>query len=459
MMGAPMRLILLLSVLVAIGCTLSTVFDVDGGADDEGDGDADSDVDSDTDGDGDFDSGGDGAIQDEDMCTPSCDGRECGPDRCEGSCGSCPSDEACDFETGVCECYFLACEDACCAENEDCHEGACCVPDCGGRECGSDGCGGVCSPGCSSEETCHEATRTCRAVCVPGCDGGPCAPGEWATICAGTFTMGSPESEEGHDDDETQHEVILTGDFEILSTEVTQDEFEAQMGYNPSYYPLCGGGCPVDSMSWFEAAAYCNSLSEGAGLSQCYDCWMSTGDDPELICVRATNFATPYDCPGYRLPTEAEFEYAARAGTTTATYNGDLDVEPSRYSCDFSRVLDPIAWYCGNSEVEYDGGRSCSFSAGPRRCGPHEVGTREPNDWGLFDMLGNVREWCYDGYQEDLGSGTVTDPVVYWMNIKSEKVSRGGSWSGLHPRAAERAGFRRHFRSSRLGFRPARSSP
>ena len=148
-------------------------------------------------------------------------------------------------------------------------------------------------------------------------------------------------------------------------------------------------------------------------------------------------YASPYECPGYRLPTEAEWEYAARAGTTTATYNGNLDDT----GCS-STVLEPIAWYCGNSGDEI-----------------HPVGNLDPNAWGLYDMLGNVSEWCHDRYESDLGSSAVANP--WGPAAGSYRVFRGGSWdrSAWGTRAAYR--FRRYpdNRSYNIGFRPARSRP
>ena len=210
------------------------------------------------------------------------------------------------------------------------------------------------------------------------------------------------------------------------------------MSYNPSHFSACGGDCPVESVSWYEAAAYCNALSDSEGLERCYDC---TGSAPDVTCSSAAAFASPYDCTGYRLPTDAEWEFAARAGTTTATYNGDLDSD--HLGCETPNpVLDPIAWFCGNSGET-----------------THTVDELAPNAWGLYDMLGNLVEWCHDWFQDDLGVEPVIDP--FGPESGSYKLLRGGSWlsSAALVRAARRAWGNLDIHRDYIGFRTAKTLP
>ena len=183
-------------------------------------------------------------------------------------------------------------------------------------------------------------------------DSGPTpAPivGDYVLIPAGSFMLGSPPSEPGRDDDEAQHTVTISRPFFIKTTEVTQDEWISVMGVGFSYFSSCGGNCPVESVSWLQAIAYLNRLSTAVRLQECYP----NGDGSAFIGL---------NCEGYRLPTEAEWEYAARAGTTTAYWAG---VE--------EKDLAQVGWYLGNS-----------------RSVTHPVALNDANPWGLYDVHGNV---------------------------------------------------------------------
>ena len=230
---------------------------------------------------------------------------------------------------------------------------------------------------------------------------------ELVKIKAGTFTMGSPESELGRGSDEKHHQVTLTQDYWLGKFEVTQAQWQAVMGSNPSYYK--GDNRPVEWVSWNDAKEFCNKLNE-----------KYAGKLPA----------------GYKfdLPTEAQWEYACRAGTTTALNNG-TDLTSDLGSCS---NLNEVGWYNNN----------CGSSGGHKA-----VGQKRPNNWGLYDMHGNVWEWCRDWYASY--SGDATDPVG--PSSGSVRVLRGGSWLSFarNCRSAYRSSNSPGDRNSILGFRLA----
>jgi len=211
---------------------------------------------------------------------------------------------------------------------------------------------------------------------------------EFALIPSGTFIMGSSESEIARDDDELQHRVNLTRSYYISTKEITQSQWREVTGENPSNH-ICND-CPVEGVNWYECIEFCNLLSKSEGYEPVY-----TVDGQSVTWEKKKR--------GYRLPTEAEWEYACRAGTRTPTYNG----------ADEQDILN-IGWCRENSDGE-----------------THPVGRKLPNEWGLYDMCGNVWEWCWDRYTE-FRRDTRDDPTIGWptysRNPPTERVLRGGSY-------------------------------
>lgn len=206
---------------------------------------------------------------------------------------------------------------------------------------------------------------------------------EMIAVQPGTFMMGGTLGRVGGDSEtRPKHQVTLTRSFLVAKTETTQEQFESVMGFNPSLDTISNG--PVSCMTFVEILEYCNKLSDAEGLQRAY-----TVNGTDFVWDRAAN--------GYRLPTEAEWEYSARAGDTNNTYNGYYDGR------DPSAILDEIAWYRYNTSVppQYH----------PHSSKPQAVGQKRPNAWGLYDVLGNVFEVVIDGFS-DYPADPQVDPYV-----------------------------------------------
>ncbi len=187
-------------------------------------------------------------------------------------------------------------------------------------------------------------------------------------VTPGSFRMGSPQQSGVDPYEWPQHTVTLTKGFEVSDTEVTWAQYQRLMGTNPSAYfqdcPSCPLTYPVESVSWLDAIEFCNELSLDEGYTPAYTI---VGED----------VTWDESADGYRLLTEAEWEYTCRAGTLTDLANGSLVYTPA--SCGLDERLDEIGWYCYNSSYE-----------------PHEAMSKIDNPWGFFDMHGNVWEWVWD---------------------------------------------------------------
>jgi formylglycine-generating enzyme required for sulfatase activity len=218
---------------------------------------------------------------------------------------------------------------------------------------------------------------------------------EFVLIPAGTFMMGSPDAdEEAHDREKPAHRVTISQPFYLGKYPVTQAQWEAVMSHNPSHFQG-NSNRPVECVSWDDVQGFLRKLTEREGEQD------------------------------YRLPSEAEWEYACRAGTETSRYHPDINA---------------IAWYIGNSNTQ-----------------PQSVGQKLPNAWGLYDMLGNVYEWCHDGQRTYMAAAAI-DPMG-GTEAGADRVIRGGGWHypARDVRAASRLGLAPILRDVSLGFRCASS--
>jgi formylglycine-generating enzyme required for sulfatase activity len=242
---------------------------------------------------------------------------------------------------------------------------------------------------------------------------------EYASVKPGTFAMGSPETEPDRTTDEKRTKITVTRGFKMKTTEVTQNEWYNVMGeHHYTYDAKCGWDCPVVEVSWHHVIAYLNALSKREKLEACYD------TDVELPV-----WTKGLDCKGYRLPTEAEWELAARGGTTEPRY-GDLDA---------------IAWTSDNAEGTL-----------------HPVRGKAANAFGLFDMIGNTSEWVWDAWDFATPKSGSNDPVRSGdenVHAGSDRTIRGGNfYENKHrARSAARQAWAANSGGSYLGFRPVRS--
>jgi formylglycine-generating enzyme required for sulfatase activity len=254
-------------------------------------------------------------------------------------------------------------------------------------------------------------------------------------VPGGEFVMGSPDDDrDAKNDEKPQHRVRIST-FYLGAAEVTQAQFSLVMGYNPSHFSSTGAGKeqiaghatdehPVENLSWIDAIRFCNAMSNRDHLLPYYAEAGRLGPRDIRVSNRAGT--------GYRLPTEAEWEFACRAGTTTRYFFGD---SPS--------ALEEYAWYAGNSGSM-----------------THPVARKHPNDLGLYDMYGNVWEWCWDWHLLDYyRNSPMVDPQGPAQ--ATTRVGHGGSWA--HEPRGCRSATREYTapvgRDKNLGFRVARNVP
>ncbi len=257
-------------------------------------------------------------------------------------------------------------------------------------------------------------------------------------IPPGRFWMGSPEEEtqglakedwerEWFEPEHPRHEVFITRGFWLFDTPCTQSLWETVMGENPSRF--ISAERPVEQVSWDDVQRFIEKINARV---------------PGLDLI---------------LPTEAQWEHACRAGTETALYTGPIEILGQNNA----PALDPIAWYGGNSGVDFDLGEGQDSSSWPEiqypnsKSGTHPVGKKKPNPWGLYDMLGNVWEWCADGWRV-YGAGLEIDPEGS-NEAGAYRMARGGSWNGNARvcRSAYCAMDESGVRDFTLGFRCARA--
>ena len=256
---------------------------------------------------------------------------------------------------------------------------------------------------------------------------------KFVLIPAGTFMMGSPSDELGRDNDESQHQVTLSKGFYVQTTEVTVGQWRTFIQETDfrTDAETKGGAWIWTGKKWEKKAGY---YWDNPGFSQ--------GEDNPVTCLSWNDvqefirWLSRKEGKTYRLPTEAEWEHACRAGSTTAFSSGGI----TELKCGHDPNLDAMGWYCGNSGKK-----------------THPVAQKNPNAWGLYDMHGNVWEWCQDWYEQNYPSGQVTDPKG--PSSGKYRVFRGGGWDHFarYCRSADRHWDYPDFRFLDIGFRVARA--
>lgn len=248
-------------------------------------------------------------------------------------------------------------------------------------------------------------------------------------VMPGSFIMGSPPEETGRESDEKQHRVTIAKQYWIGVFEVTQAQWESVMKNNPSHFR--SPDRPVENVSWHDAKKFCQKVNQMCGKS------------------------LP---PGYRfdLPSEAQWEFACRGGTGSALHNGDNLIAPGLNN---SPQLDPLGWYSGNCGQDFELTYGVDISGGTDRQyydlkgGTHKVGRKKNNALGLFDMHGNVWEWCRDRYEKY----NRKSHSAQRKSLRGDRVCRGGAWNSyaIHCRSAKRSYASAYSKKNSRGFRLA----